>query len=79
MTQVRFTIGDADHLRQSGAILKAIREQIAAAVKNDPSDRLPAGAYGALSVLADMEHKLANWAVALETKAWEKILERKSK
>lgn len=72
MTQVRFTIGDADTLRSSALILKGIREQIAGAVKT--REKLPQGAYASLSVLADMELKLRNWADALETKAWEKLI-----
>jgi hypothetical protein len=73
MTQVRFTLGDADTLKQAAEILKGIQEQIRAALQT--TERMPEGAYGALTVLADMHLKLMNWATMVETRGWEKILD----
>lgn len=76
MAQIRFTDSDPDLLRASVQVLKGIQKQIRAAIENE--ERMPEGAYNALSNLAQVSMTLDNWATLLDTGRWRLLLERQS-
>lgn len=76
MTQIRFTTGDSDSLRQAASVLDDLRRQIQE--KAQERETLPPGVYGALANMSETIMRLRNWADAIDTDMFRRIIQESS-